>query len=726
MAEKETMLEKIKRVMGERDHIRNMGVIAHIDHGKTTCCDSLLAGAGMISIERAGEQCYTDTKEVEQERGITVASADVNMVHRVKDTDFLINLIDTPGHVDFGGDVTRALRVVDGALVLSDAAEGVMPQTETVLKQALKENVKPVLFINKVDRLIFEMRMTPEKMQEQLLSVISNVNKLISQLAAPEYKDKWQVNVQEGSVCFGSAKDKWALSFPLMKEKGISFKEVIDAYTAGKEAVEEFSKKAPLHEPVLDMVVKHLPSPLEAQKYRIPVIWTGDRESKAGQALLNCDPKGPVIVGISKVHLYGKSEISIARVFSGTLKLGQELYTPKGTPVRAAQLYAMKGQKKEMVESVPAGNIIGIQGFRDVGSGGTATSEKDIEPFTDIKHMFDAVVTKSIEAINPKDLNKLVEALRKKKMEDPTLKVEINEETGEHLISGLGELHLEIIEDDIKREIGIDVKTSPPIVVYRESITKESPEVEGKSPNKHNKFLMTVEPLPEKMRLALAEGKIQERKLKKKDEDLWKQLVEEGGFTRDEAKDVREVYGQCLLEDNTKGIVHIGEVIELVLQAFREVVDQGPLAREPCIGVRVSLNDTTLHEDAIHRGPAQVVPAVRDAIKDAMLQAGPVLYEPVQTIRIDAPVDFMGGVTKIVSSRRGQLLDIQQDEASMVAKAKLPVAEMFGFTDVLRSETEGRAFWFLQDSTFEKLPPSLQDNVVRNIRSRKGLAETQR
>jgi elongation factor 2 len=226
------------------------------------------------------------------------------------------------------------------------------------------------------------------------------------------------------------------------------------------------------------------------------------------------------------------------------------------------------------------------------------------------------------------------------------------------------------------------------------------------------------------MKQAFAEGKIREGRLKKRDEEVWKQLMEYG-FDRDEAKSVVEIYKHCIFEDNTKGIVHIGEVIELCLQAFKEVIDKGPLAREPCVGLCISLTDTSLHEDAIHRGPAQVIPAVRDAIKGAMIQAGPVLFEPVQTIRIDTPTDFMGTMSKIVSSRRGQLLDIQHEEASVVAKAKLPVAEMFGFTDTLRSETEGRAFWALQDSAFERLPSSLQEGVVFKIRQRKGLAETQ-
>ena len=715
------MLEKIKRVMKIKEQIRNIGVVAHIDHGKTTLCDSLLAGCGMLSYEKAGEMCVLDFKEVEKERGITVQSADVNMVHEYKGKEYLINLIDTPGHVDFGGDVTRAVRAIDGALVLADAAEGVMPQTETVLRQALKERVKPVLFINKSDRLISELRLSPQQIQERFLKIISDVNKLIRDLAPEEFKEKWQVSVQEGSVCFGSAIHKWAISFPIMKETGITFKDIVEAYAKGKEAVEEFAKKVPLHVAVLDMVVKHLPNPVEAQKHRIKAIWHGDYDSPVGKALLNCDENGPLVMSVTKVIVDPHAgEIAIARIFSGTLTRGQQLYLSKGGEAKAQQIYVWKGNQKFPVESVPAGNIIGVVGLRGVSSGETVSSEKGITPFEQIKHLFEPVVTKAFEAKNPKDLNKLIEVLRNKSREDPTLKVEINEETGEHLVSGLGELHLEIIEDDLRREHGIEVKTSPPIVVYRESVTKKSPEVEGKSPNKHNKFYITVEPLPEEVFKLLEEGEITNIHPRKKDEEVFKKL-QEAGFTRDDARRVKSIFENNIFIDNTSGIVHIGEVIEMCINAFEEVMKNGPLAKEPCIKVLVRLVDCSLHEDAIHRGPAQVIPAVREAIKQAMLQADPVLYEPVQTIRIDSPVQFMGAISKIIQSRRGQLLDMQQEGETIVIKAKIPVAEMFGFTDVLRSETEGRAFWFLVDSKFERLPSSLQDTVIKKIRQRKGL-----
>jgi elongation factor 2 len=277
------MVDRIKNIMNKPDNIRNIAIAAHIDHGKTTFSDNLLAGAGMMSEETAGNARALDFHKDEQERGITIDSASVSMVHAIEDKEFLINLIDTPGHVDFGGDVTRAMRAVDGAIVLCCASEGVMPQTETVLRQALKERVKPILFINKADRLIRELKLTPQQMQERFVKIITHVNKLINDIAEPELAKRWQVKVDDGSVCFGSAFHNWALSVDYMQKKGLGFKDIIDAYE--QDTWKELAKKAPLHDVVLNAVVKHLPNPVYSQKYRIPKIWHGDVESPLGQSL---------------------------------------------------------------------------------------------------------------------------------------------------------------------------------------------------------------------------------------------------------------------------------------------------------------------------------------------------------------------------------------------------------------------------------------------------------
>jgi len=673
----------------------------------------------MISEELAGQQLVLDFHEDEQARGITIDAANVNMVHDLDGEGYLINLIDTPGHIDFSGDVTRAMRAVDGAIVLVDAVEGIMPQTETVFRQALRERVKPVLFINKVDRLIRELKLTPEQMQHRFVVVIENINKLIQSLAPDEFKDKWQVSVQDGSVSFGSAIHKWALSFPYMQRTKLTFKDVIDAYMEEKQS--ELAKKAPLHKVVLNMVVHHHPNPVQAQKYRIPRIWHGDAESEVGKSLLNCDPNGELAFIVTKIVVDKHAgEISAGRLFSGTIRHGEEIYLNGAKKrVRVQQLNIYRGAGRVQIDEAVAGNIIGIVGLKDTFAGETI-SEHEIEPFEAIKHIFEPVVTKAIEAKRPSDLPKLIEVLRQVNKEDPTIIIEINEETGEHLMHGMGELHLEVIENRIKSEKGVEVVTSPPLVVYRETVSKKSAEVEGKTPNKHNLFFFTVEPLNDKIYNAIKRGELPEGRLKKKNQELWNLFIS-FGMDAKEARQVFEIYKGNILIDNTRGIVQINEVIDLIADGFEQVMNAGPLAREPCDKVLVRIADMKLHEDAIHRGPAQVYPAVREGIRGAMVSADTVIFEPLQTLEIDAPEQCLGEMSKLIQNKRGQLLDVISEAGMISVKCKLPVAEMFGFTSDLRSATGGRGSHFLVDQGFEKLPRELQEKVIRKIRERKGL-----
>lgn len=712
---------RIKEVMKDPKRIRNIAIAAHIDHGKTTFSDNLLSGAGMLSEDLAGKQRALDFHADETERGITIDSAAVSMLHTVNNQDHLINLIDTPGHVDFGGDVTRAMRAVDGAIVLCCAVEGIMPQTETVLKQALRENVKPILFINKVDRLIKEVKLTPEAMQQKFVEIISKVNKFIEIQAPEEFKEKWKVNIQEGSVAFGSAFHNWGISLPYMQKKGISFKDIIDAYESGN--YKDLAKKAPIHEVVLDMTVKHHANPIDSQKYRIPKIWHGDVETNLGKSLLNCDPNGPVAFIVTKIVVDKHAgEIATGRLFSGTLTMGKEVYLNAGKKsVRLQQVSIYKGAKRMAIDDIPAGNIVGLVGLKDTFAGETVSSEP-MEPFEAIKHIFEPVITKSIEAKKASDLPKLIEVLKEVGKEDPSIKIEINEETGENLMHGMGELHLEIIENRIKSDKGLDIQTSPPIVVYRETVSKLSPEMEGKSPNKHNKFYITVEPLDDNIYEAIKAGDLPENRIKKKDTNVIETLVKLGIDTKS-AKAYRQFYKGNALVDGTRGIVHIGEVIEMIMDGVQQVIDAGPLAREPCSKMKIILHDMKLHEDAIHRGPAQVYPAIRESIKNAMHEAKPYILEPVQILQIESPAEYLGNLSAMIQNKRGQLINVEQLGEHITAKAKLPVAEMIGLASDLRSTTSGRASYFIVDQHFEQLPQNLQPKVVQQIRSRKGLSE---
>jgi len=600
MVRREEIVKKALSLMGKPEMIRNIGTAAHIDHGKTTLSDALIAGAGIISEKMAGKQLYLDFDEQEQARGITINSANVSMIFPYENEDHLINLIDTPGHVDFGGEVTRAMRAIDGVIIVDDAVEGVMPQTETVIRQALRENVKPVLFINKVDRLINELKITPDEMMKRFTKIISDINALIKKFAPPEFRDAWQLKVDNGSVAFGSAYNHWAISVPMMKKTGITFKDIYDYCSSRRH--EELAKLSPAHTTVLNMVVEHLPNPKEAQKYRIPRIWHGDPESELGKAMLASDPNGPLTMMITKIIVDPHAgEIAVGRVYSGTVRRGDTLYAvDKKATEKAQQIGVFMGPDYEQVEYVESGNIGAISGLRAAAAGSTVSSIPDMQPFERLAHISDPVVTLAIEAKNTKDLPRLVEALREIAKEDPSSAVEINQETGEHLLSGMGELHLEILTYRIIHDKKVEIETSQPIVVYRESVTKKSPVFEGKSPNKHNRIYVEVEPLEDGVFEAIKNGDISEGRVKNPKQSA--PLFRDKGMDADDARNVVDIYEQNVFIDSTKGIQYLNETMELLIEGLHEAIRRGPLANEKVIGMKIRLIDAKLHEDAIHRG----------------------------------------------------------------------------------------------------------------------------
>ncbi|HII65027.1 TPA: elongation factor EF-2 [Candidatus Woesearchaeota archaeon] len=723
----ERMVDKVMRITKHPENIRNICTSAHIHHGKTAFTDNLLAASGHMAAKSAGDLeagMATWQHKDEQERLMTVDAANVSMVHNYRGKEYLINLIDTPGHVDFGGNVTRAMRAIDGTVVLICAVEGVMPQTETVVKQALRERVKPVLFINKVDRLVKELKLPPEKIQERFVKLIAGFNRLVEQIAEPQYKQAWKASIQDGSVAFGSARENWALSFAFMQKKNVGFKDILRIYEMGEEERKAWVwENAPLHEVILDMVIRHHPNPIDAQKYRIPKIWHGDKESELGRNLVSCDPNGKVAFVITRIVIDPRSgkDISAGRLFSGTLRPGIEVFLNNANQKQRIQnLYIYNGVKPELIDYIPAGNVCAISGV--IGNAGETVTLEPEQAFEELKHIFEPVITKAIQPKKMQDLPKLVEVLRKVSREDPSIKIEINEETGENLMSGMGELHLEIVENRIVTEKNVEVQTSPPIVVYRESITKASQEVEGKTPNKHNKFYFTVEPLNPQISQMIKDGRIPEGRLKKKNLEIRDAFVETGMDSK-EAEQVKDIYNGSIFCDRTRGQVYAQEVMELILDMFEEVMRKGPLAREPCVSIRVNLTDMTLHEDAIHRGPAQVYPAIREGIRGAMIYAGPIMLEPMQVMLIEAPIEYMGEITKLVSSMRGQLLDMNQEETQVAVKAKLPVMNMLGWSSDLRSATEGRGVSSLVDQSFERIPGEIQTKVIDDIKKRKGLTD---
>jgi len=721
-------IEEIVKLMNDREMVRNTSIIAHVDHGKTTLSDSLLAAAGIISEQTAGQKLFLDSWELEQKRQMTVFASNISLTHTYKGKEYLINLIDTPGHIDFSGAVTRSLRAVDGALVVVDAVEGPMTQTETVLMQALRERVKPILFINKVDRLIKEIKLTPEEIQRKFAKIIARINNLIEKYAPSEHKKDWQVNVEEGRVAFGSALHKWGLNLPHMKAKGISFKDIIDAYTGEPEdiarKVDALSKKAPLYEPILDMFCEHLPNPLQAQPYRQSQIWPGDPTSPVGKGMAKVDPNGPLLMCITTIEVDPHSGVvAIGRVFSGTVEKGKvvNLVTSrqKGT---IQQVYMSMAADRVIVDKVPAGNIAALSGLPSVHVGETVAEEGvETHPFEGLKYVSDPVVTVAVEPEDVKDLPLFDKVIHKLTLEDPNLHFIINKESGEYLLSGMGELHLEVTAYRMQ-EAGLKVKISKPIVIYRETISHDYKglPIMGKSPNKHSKLWVTLEKLPEEIIEAIRAEKISEMQTRDERQKILKQF----GWSTEDARNVIAIEGTNILVNRIKGRQYVEEVIDHVKSGFREAVHTSVLAKEPAYGLKVNLEDIMVHEDPVHRGPAQILPMTWRPIWCCFLLSDPKLLEPLLSFECKVPNDFVSSVIAIVQKRRGKILDMVNEEDMVVVKAEMPVAESFGIADELRSSTQGRAFWATQFSRWAPVPESMQAEIIAQIRKRRGLSPT--
>ncbi|MEM1847380.1 MAG: elongation factor EF-2 [Acidilobaceae archaeon] len=718
------MVSEIEKIMGNIEQVRNIGIIAHVDHGKTTTSDSLLAAAGLLSERLAGEALALDYLSVEKQRGITVKAANVSLYHEYQGKSYVINLIDTPGHVDFTGKVTRSLRVLDGAIVVVDAVEGVMTQTETVIRQALEERVRPLLFINKVDRLIKELKMGPEQIQERFAEIIREFNNLIDNYGEPEFAKKWKVNPAEGQVAFGSARDKWALTVPIVRKKSISLSAVIEAYSKeDKELIAQLSKQVPLHEALLDMVVKFVPNPRDAQKYRIPKIWKGDLNSELGRAMMGADPNGPLVFYVNDVRVEKAGLVATGRVFSGTLEPGKEVYLVSGNKSgRILQVSLYMGPFRELTHKVSAGNIGAIMGIEDIRSGETLVEVKyhaSCTPFEPLRYVSEPVVTIAVEPAKVQDLPKVIEALRKLTIEDPNLILKINEETGEYLLSGMGPLHLEVALTLLKEKFGVEVKTAQPIVVYREAVRAASSVFEGKSPNKHNKLYISVEPLNEETIELIAKGEVKESMDAK---DRAAILRDKAGWDYDEAKRIWAIdEGFNVFVDKTAGVQYLREVKDTIIAGFRLAVREGPLAAEPLRGLKVILHDAVIHEDPAHRGPGQLYPATRNAIWAGILTAKPTLLEPIQKLDIRLPMDFISNVAAVLARKRGKILNVVTSGNIARVTAEIPVAESFDLATELRGATAGKAFWGVEFSRWAPVPDSMLDQLVAAIRKRKGL-----
>ena len=712
--------QDIIRIIGNKDQIRNFGVIAHVDHGKTTMSDSLLAASGIISPSVAGQALALDSMKLEQNRQMTIRGANVTLFYESEGKEYVINMIDTPGHIDFTGRVTRALRAIDGVVVVSDSVEGIMTQTETVTRQALEERVRPVLYINKIDRLVKELRLDATAMQKWLSNIIAEFNKLVDIYAEPELKEKWKVSIQGNSVAFGSAKDRWGFNFKIAQKRGVSFKDVYDAYTSNDQnVIRSLAEKAPLHEAVLGMVVQHHPPPHVAQKYRIPKIWQGNLESEVGRSILGCDEKGPAVMMVTTINVDPQAgRIATGRLFSGTIKDGDEVYlidAKRSGKIQSVNIYM--GNTREVVGMLPSGNIPALLGLDYAVAGETIATVKNIPPFESIKYVSEPVVTIAVEPKHPKDLPKLVEALRRLTVEDPNLIVKINEETGETLMAGMGVLHLEIATS-LLQEAGLEITTTQPLINYRETVSSKAGPIMSKSPNKHNKIFMRVESLHEDVIEMLRTGQIKEDMDKK----VMAKILREKGWNADEARSVAPIDpGGNMLIDETKGVQFLQESMDSIRSGFDDVVHSGPIAHESLRGVKFVLHHFVPHEDPAHRGLAQLMPASRRSMLGSMLIAEPVLLEPVLGIEVKCPQEQIGTVAGILSGKRGKLLNVDQKGIISIMQGEVPASETFDLSEVMRGGTAGKALWSTYFKDWQVVPQSILRSLVAETRKRKGL-----
>ena len=683
-------VNEIHQLMRQTQLIRNIGIIAHIDHGKTTLADSLLAGAGLLSPVMAGSARVLDFLEEEQKRKITIKTANITLLIKKDGNPYIVNLVDTPGHVDFTGKVTRALRVIDGAIVVIDAVEEIMAQTEIVTRQALAERVKPILFINKIDKLINELQLDQEQIQKKLDHIISTFNDLIELYSEQPFRDQWKINPAQGNVAFGAALHGWGFTFDMAKQKAIKFSDIIEACKMGKQ--DQLKKTMPVFDAIYEMAIKILPDPKQAQAYRIAEIWDGQENTAMGKALVECSDEGPAVFCVTNVHSEGDERtVASGRLFSGKIQKDDRLHLVDALTETVVERIAIDmGSFGEEVNDVSAGNLASLTLSGVVKAGETLVDSMHkvgMVPFEGINYVSEPVVILAVEPKKPQDIPILLEGLENLASEDPNLKIFSDKETGEFLLSGMGELHLEVAINQLKRTCGLEVAVSSPRVVYMETVQKKGIIVMAKSPNKQNTFLVQVEP----------DG----------------QNIEDSSdiLSIDENRNV-------LVDCSLKTQPFSEEFLEAIIGGFEFACKAGPLCGEPVRHLKVDLKDLQLSSDF---NPNEVMRGIGKAVFASFLTAEPVLLEPIYKINITLASEIARECSRILLSKRGKVSCFEQKGLLTAITGFIPVAETFGFSKELRSATSGKAFWQSFFDHWEKMPPKLSTQVISEMRERKGL-----
>lgn len=761
MSRRVKMTADILKMMENPQQVRNIGLIGHIDHGKTTLSDSLLAEAGLLAKSLAGEARVLDYLEEEQRRGITMKSANISLVyeHSLSSVEpFLINLVDTPGHLDFSGKVTRALRIADGVVVIVDSVEEVSSQTETVVRQALQEGLRPLLFINKIDRLFKELKLDSEEIKNKFSRIIQDFNKLIYMYGDDLAKDHWLVSAEQGSVIFGSALHKWGFVIPQLLQNKHNFDYFQKAYD--NDNYRSLPKQYPVWKSVLATVVQFLPNPVEAQKYRINTIWSGDCDTDVGKALVNCDPKGPLVIGLSKVQKLKNRLIGTGRIFSGTLKRGQSVWLVNGKEKSSVnQLSIFMGSRLESVSEVPAGNIAAIGGIKKMRSGETLFDVKvkdDAKPFETVKYVSEPVVTVAVEPDMLKNLNQLQEILEEIQIEDPNISVEISSDSGECLLSGMGPLHLEVIANTIK-ERGVEVEVSKPTSVFHESIENISTYHEATSPNGLNRIRLLVMRMdtPTVAYLRGVKSQIIENDILREQElpqhtsfsvyesrGLWdvdkfqnviiSRLKEDTGIeydvedqeildgtTKTSKKKSRKGKSKNSLDDSRKVPL---DMRNQILEAFHGLLSHGVIAQEPISEVKIIIKEIDIAQNKEEANFFEISNMIQDAFMACLREAQPVLLEPIYTMMIATPEEYIGTVTSLVNQFQGKILDISQDAFKSHVTAKMSVRQSIDFAQEIRGQTSGRVFWQNLFDKYSPVPEHEREAIIQDIKFRKGLA----
>jgi elongation factor 2 len=753
---------------------------------------------------------------------LTPSPSSQSEIVKIDDKSFLVNLIDSPGHVDFSSEVTAALRVTDGALVVVDCIDGVCVQTETVLRQAIGERIRPVLILNKLDRCILELQQPPEEAYLTFVKSIENVNVIVATYNDPALGDI-SLDPVKGKVAFGSGLHQWAFTLKrfaktyaakfatsrlkmmrrlwgdmfynkkgewrkaslagdkewkrgfvgmcldpiyqifdaVMNEKKDKYEKMLVALNivmkteerelTGKALLKRVMQKwMPAGDVILEMLVLHLPSPKDAQKYRTEMLYEGPLDDACAVAMATCDKNGPLMLYISKmVPTSDKGRFyAFGRVFSGTVATGQKvrIMGPNYVPGKKTDLWVknvqrtviMMGSKAEPVLDIPAGNtcaLVGVDSY--LVKTGTITDSEDAHNIKTMKFAVSPVVRVAVEVTNSADLPKLVEGLKRLSKSDPLVLI-TQEESGENIVAGSGELHLEICLNDLQNEYmnGAPIRVSDPVVSYRETVrAKSTVTCLAKSPNKHNRLFCEAEPLADELIKEIEAGDIIPQPKDAKVQA--KYIAETYGYDAEDVG-IKKLWGfgpdgngANWLMDATRAVPYLLEIKESVNSGFQWGTRQGPLAQEVVRGVLLKLLDVTLHADAIHRGMGQILPTTRQVLFACMYTADPTLQEPMYLAEITCPQDEVGGVYGTLSLRRGEVVEENPRAGTPMTsiRAYLPVNESFGFTGNLRANTGGKAFpqcsfdhWASMNGT----PFSAGNKVyelVRECRKRKGMKE---